>query len=172
MFPWDAFCGVRVSKTCPSCQAEAPLSATRCKSCFHDFSARRWSFGPAAVFGAMAFMMFLAALLFTVIGTFPVDERVLVSAETNSIVIITKYRSGDTTDRIPFSDVIKLEHGLNNNNYEITAVTLSGERRVIATGSDSLMPKADGFALMMGGKPVERLDEVIVAPEAGQAGAH
>lgn len=147
------------TRNCPSCGAEAPLSAHRCKQCFNDFSTRRMSWGPVLILGVLAVMSFVAAIAFLIAAMGPVDQRVLVSAETKSIVIATKYDAGIETRRIPFTDVVKLQHVPVNDGFNVVAITTDGEHTVIQTGHEPLYDKADQYATMMG-KTYERVGEV------------
>ena len=151
------------SRHCPQCGTEAPASAQRCKQCFHEYGGRSLSFGPVIVLGVVAVMTFVAAAAFLVAGMGPVDERVLVSSETKSIVIATKFSGGPETQRIPFGNVAKLEHSQVTEGYEIVAVTSSGERHVIHSAHEPLYMEAERYSSMIG-KPYERIGEVA-APE-------
>lgn len=152
------------TRNCPSCGAEAPLSAHRCKQCFNDFSTRRASWGPVLILGVLAFMSFVAAIAFIVASLGPLDQRVLVSAETKSIVIATKYDSGVETRRIPFTDVVKLQHVPVTEGFNVVAITTDGEHTVIQTDREPLYDKADQYAKMMG-KTYERVGEIEI-PES------
>jgi len=45
---------VAQTKTCPSCGAEVPSSAFRCKDCFHDFNAQKGrNWGPIMLLGTV-----------------------------------------------------------------------------------------------------------------------
>lgn len=152
------------SRHCPQCGTEAPASAQRCKQCFHEYTGRSLSFGPVVVLGVVAMMTFVAAVAFFVAGMGPVDERVLVSAETKSIVIATKFSGGPETQRIPFGNVAKLEHVPVSEGYEVVAVTSSGERRTIHSGREPLYMEAERYSAMIG-KPYERIGEVAAPSE-------
>lgn len=158
------------TRNCPSCGAEAPLSANRCKQCFHDFATRRMSWGPVLILGVLAFMSFVAAFAFVIASMGALDERVLVSAETKSIVIATKYPSGIVPRRIPFTDVMKLEHTPATEGFQIVALTTDGSRTVIQSGKEALHAEAERYAGMMG-KPYERVGEGT-AEAGGGAGGH
>ena len=81
------------TKDCPSCGAEVPASATRCKECFHDFTEdgrRGFSFlGPLIALGALAGMALIGALVLLVIFMQPVEHHTLVDESTRSIVWTT-----------------------------------------------------------------------------------
>ena len=47
----------------------------------------------------------IGAITLGVIVSWPTDQKVLVEQESESIVFIRKYRTGEETERIPFSDV-------------------------------------------------------------------
>lgn len=158
------------NRTCPQCGTEGPASAHRCKQCFHEHSSRSASWGPVVILGVVAVMTFVAAVAFLFASMGPTDERVLVSAETKSIVIATKYGEDLRTTRIPFSDVVRLEHTPITEGYEVIALTTAGERRAIHAGKEPLYGEAERYGQLMN-KPVERMGEIEV-PEAPGAGAH
>lgn len=148
------------TKTCPSCDAEVPLAATRCKECFHDFTETPpKKAGPLVLLGAIAAMMVIGAVTFYVIGLRPLDQRILVDQETESIVWTTTYRSGVETDRVYWKDVIKLEHVTSSaGTHEIVAVTVDGDRRTVEVSDEgSLRGTAEVYAQLMD-KPLDLID--------------
>lgn len=149
------------TKDCPSCGAEVPASATRCKECFHDFTSEQkqgFSFlGPLIVLGSVAAMAIVGALVLLFVFMQPVEERILVDEDTRSIVWTTKYRTGIETDRVMFDQVVKLEHSGTGGTFQIVALTTDGERRVIQEDNRALDAEARHYALMMD-KPFEDID--------------
>ncbi len=142
------------TKTCPSCQAQVPLSAFRCKACFHDFAASKGSYGPLLVLGSVTFMTMVAAIGFFISAQQPTDQAIFVDQDTRSVVITTQYRSGPSTDRIKFDEITKLEHVAHSSGgYSIVAVTGDG-RTEISTSEHPMYAEGDRFAAMMG-KPIE-----------------
>ena len=150
-------------KTCPSCGAEVPSSAARCKDCFHDFTAqqgRNW--GPIMLLGTIAGMTLIAAVAFFIVALGPTDQLILVDEETKSVVITTQYRQGPSTERIPFSDIVKLEHVSEGGTYSIVAITTDADRKVIMQGTkEPLYLEAERYAKVME-KPLERVGETEV----------
>lgn len=155
-------------KTCPTCGAEVPAAAARCKDCFHDFNAvkpRNW--GPIVLLGSIASMTVIGAITLVIIAMQPVDQRILVDEETQSIIVTTKYRTGPTTERIRFDQVGKIEHVQETDGaFNVVAVTLDGERRVLAhSGEESLIGDARKYANIMK-KPLEEVDKTGVEKTA------
>lgn len=144
-------------KSCPSCGAEVPRSAARCKDCFYDFTAdKKRNYGPLLLLGSLAGMTVVASIVFALLAFMPTDQLILVDQETQSIVITTKYRSGPSTERIAFGDVVKLEHVSESGSFEIIAITTDAERKVLMTSNGApLYTEAEKYAQMMK-KPLER----------------
>lgn len=128
------------TRTCPSCGEEVPSAASRCKHCFHDFSeaSPNKKGGPTIFLGFVALMALVGLSVFWWIYKFRTTENVVVDAETSSIVITHKSAERTTTERVPFSDVQKIEHvmGGKHSMFEIVAVTTSGERYIIQASDD------------------------------------
>ena len=147
------------TKTCPSCGADVPQAATRCKECFHDFSAEgqksfNW-IGPLFVLGIVAVMTLLLGGVLAFVFVQPLEEHVLVDDETDSIIWTTKYRTGVTTDRLPFDQVASIEHAGHGATFTVTAVTTTGDRKVVTESTQPLDAEARGWAKLMGKPLVE-----------------
>lgn len=152
------------TKVCPSCGTEVPQVANRCKVCFHDFTPPPpRGGGPVAVLGALALAVVIAIGTISYLTNVPTDRRILVDQETQTIQWITQY-SGNRlqTDRVRFGDIARLEHvASSGGDYQIVAVTLDGERKVIESDrSNSLALKAQKYARIMD-KPLENKDETF-----------
>ncbi|MCO4744376.1 MAG: hypothetical protein KC912_06280 [Proteobacteria bacterium] len=159
------------TKTCPSCQAEVPLAAARCKECFHDFNEiAPKKAGPLVLLGALAAMAVIGATTFYVISLRPLDERILVDEQTQSVVWTTTYRSGPQTVRLKWTDIIKLEHVTSSSGtHEIVAVSIEGERHVIEESEQgSLRGNAEHYARMMD-KPLDLIDNTRGFHKSGTA---
>ncbi len=148
------------TKTCPSCGADVPVAAPRCKECFHDFSAEapkpvRW-LGPLFVLGLVALMAVTASGILAFIFVQPLEQHVLVDDETRSIVWTTKYRSGVTTDRLMFDQVASLELASEGGEFVITAVTTTGDRKEVTRSEESLDSTARTYAKIMDRPLVEQ----------------
>ena len=154
------------TKTCPSCSGQAPLSAARCKECFHEFPAqRKRNYGPLMLLGVLGVLTLGASLVFFLLALQPTDQRILVDEETKSVVITTQYRSGPSAERIPFGDIVKIEHVANGGKYEVVAITTDAERRTLmSSAKEPLYSQAEQYASVMG-KPFERVgdDEALRA---------
>ena len=148
-------------KSCPSCGAEVPAAAARCKECFHDFleEAPPKQNPLLTMLGGLAVMAIVGALTFNYISSQPVEQKILVDQETQSIIFTTQYRTGVETDRLNWSDIGKLEHLTNTRgDFEIVAVGLTGERTTIQTDPDqTLLQTATIYSKMME-KPLEVID--------------
>lgn len=128
------------TKSCPSCGESVPSEAPRCKHCFHDFTAAppRRSNGLVGLLGLIAAMAVIGAGVFWYVGESRAQERIIVDEETKSIVFTTKYANRTETDRVRFEDVTKIELVIGGDDalYEVYAVTLDGDRRLINESDD------------------------------------
>ncbi len=151
------------TKDCPSCGAVVPAAATRCKECFHDFTEddltqRSSSSGMLLILGTIAAMVLVGAATLWFITSNPLEERILVDEETQSVVWTRQYRTGPQTDRLRFSEIMKLEYVLKaNGDFEVAALTSTGDRKIIQSGSRPLRTEANQYAKMMD-KPLEEID--------------
>jgi len=149
------------TKTCPSCAAEVPVSADRCKECFHDFTEPpRRNLGPIALLGAFAAMAVFGALTFWYLSSRPLDTHILVNDGTRSIEWVTQYRSGPRTERLRWDDISRLEHvTLPNGDFEIAAITTTGDRVVFEESAERpLKMTAEHYAALMD-KPLDDVDK-------------
>lgn len=147
-------------KDCPSCGTTVPESASRCKDCFHDFDEEppRRSGGPIFLLAALAAMAVVGAFTLWWVASAPIEQRILVDQESASVVWTRKYRNSVETDRLPFDQIVKLEYVIKaSGGFEVTAVTLSGERKVISEDVHPLKKTADQYAALMD-KPLEQVD--------------
>lgn len=152
------------TKTCPSCAAEVPVAASRCKYCFHDFTEAP----PKKKSGLIGLAALLA--LMAVIGTgtlgyvyyYQAAERTVVDQETKSIVITRTTATGTSTERVDFERVVKVEHvmGGENATFEVVAVTSDGERVIIKQSDEKpLKGDAEHIASVIG-KPMEEVRNI------------
>jgi len=151
------------TKTCPSCGTEVPSAATRCKTCFHDFTEEPVRNGsPVALLVALALAVVIAAGAFWYVSQIPTDKRILVDQETQTIQWITQFSDHLETDRVTFAEITKIEHIVTSSGaYQIVAVTTSGDRKVVEEDrSKSLALQAQRYAAMMQ-KPLENKDETF-----------
>jgi hypothetical protein len=152
------------TKEGPSCGAEVPVGATRCKECFHDFSEKRsggmaW-LGPLIVLATIAAIAVSGSLILLFIWSQPVEVRALVDEETRSVIWTTTYRTGVTTDRLMFDQVAKIEHTGNGGTFQVVAVTTDGQRKVITESDHPMDSDGRHYADMMK-KPFEDVDPAV-----------
>lgn len=149
-------------KTCPSCGADVPSVAKRCRECFHDFTAepvKTGSSAPLIFLGFLALMSVLGATTLGVITSFPVSApNVLVDGRTSHIISTTQYVSGIKTVRVPFSDVQQVNHIIVGNGFfEVRAVLGDGSEMLLAKAKKSMKGQAEQYADVMG-KPFKNID--------------
>ena len=162
------------TKECPSCGAEVPKSAFRCKHCFHDLdedqnggSSMVWA-GPIALLVSFAAMAVVGAITLAVIVSRPLEERILVDQDTRSVIWTTQYRTGITTDRLMWSDITRLEYVTRSNGtFCVRAVTTDGSQRVIHEGLGPLTSEANQYAQLMD-KDLAVIDETTGFHKMGQ----
>ena len=149
------------TKTCPSCGEEVPAAANRCKECFHDFTedAPAKTSGPIILLATLAAMAVVAALTFFVVSQRPLDQRILVDEETESVVWTTTYRTGPVTERLRWDEIVKIEHVTTSGGaHEIIALTNTGDRKVIERSEGNpLRANAEHYAQVME-KPLDLID--------------
>lgn len=128
------------NKTCPACGADVPQVAQRCKHCFHDFDeAPKKKSGMVVLLGFVAVMAILGAGVLSWILYFSVAEKIIVDAETQSIVITRTSATDTESERIPFASIEKIEHVMGGERamFEVVAVTTDGRRYIIKQSSDA-----------------------------------
>jgi len=148
------------TKICPSCSVEVPAQAARCKECFHDFTEVKGRNGsPMMLLAAMAAMSVVGAFTFWWVSSRPIEERILVDQETQSIIWTRKYNDGVKTERLRFERIAKLEYQIDGSgDFTILAVTLDGERKtVMESDGTPIRSTAEQYAQLME-KPLEVVD--------------
>ena len=169
------------TKTCPSCGADVPEAAPRCKHCFHDFTevAPRSSSGLMGLLGLIAAMAVVGAIFFYLMRENQASEHIVVDKETTSIIFTTKYADRTETDRISFNDVAKVEMIVGGDiaTFEVYVVTLSGESHMVNQSKEkTLRGYAERIASVMDKPYIERSvkrgfggpteDRVVPAPSS------
>ncbi len=148
-------------KDCPSCAETVPESATLCRHCFHDFTednAPTRTGGPIFLLGSVALMALLAATTFGYVASQPLEERILVDQDTRSVVWTQKFRSGVTTRRVKWDNIAHLEYIIESNgDFEIAAITLTGDHHTIQSSVSPIKGEAQKYALLMD-KTLEEVD--------------
>ncbi len=151
------------TKTCPSCGAELPEAANICKHCFHDFNevVEKKTNPLVILLGFLVAMAVVGAAAFAHLYYTNAAERIVVDAETQSIVVTRTTAAKTTTDRIDFDDVVKIEHVMGGDKamFEIVAVTSEGERVIIKTSEAPLKGHAEHIAAVVD-KPLEEIRNI------------
>jgi fructose-1,6-bisphosphatase/sedoheptulose 1,7-bisphosphatase-like protein len=140
------------TKSCPSCMAEVPVEAFRCKHCFHDFhAAPKQGGGPVVLLGFIAAMLALGGGVMAYIHETRAQETSLVDDETKSIIFTRKSASGVETERIAFDRVKQVEYVMGGSNamFEIVAVTNDGGRYSIKYSDKQIKTEAMQIARLM-----------------------
>jgi ribosomal protein L40E len=146
-------------KDCPSCGASVPVEAFRCKHCFHDFTEKpKKNTGPVVLLGFIAAMAVIGAGTFWWVFNNQSQERIVVDAETRSIVITKTSGAGVDSTRVSFDAIEKVEHVMGGDSamFEVVAVTLDDKRYVVQQSDDSpLKGNAEHIASVIGKPMVE-----------------
>jgi len=167
------------TKTCPSCGAEVPSAAARCKHCFYDFAAEgAQSKSSNALIGLLSFIL---VLLLIGLGTsyyllgYQKAEKVIVDQETKSVVYTRTSSEGTETERVPFALIQKVEHVIGGDKamYKVVAMGSNGKEYLLKMStSDSLAGDAAHMAAVMG-KPYEEVNHIPGTEESlgGRSGS-
>lgn len=149
-------------KECPSCGILVPESASRCKDCFHDFTEappkRGFMGGILLLLGTIAAMAVVGAGTLWWVASAPMEEKILVDGESQSVVWTRKYRNSIETDRLSFSEISKIQYVIKSRGgFEVVAVTHAGDRKVISENPSPIKSTAAQYAQLMN-KPLEEVD--------------
>ncbi len=146
-------------KECPSCGAEVPVEAHRCKHCFHDFAEQpKTKSGPVVFLGFVAAMMVVGAGITYYNYSSQRSDRVVVDQETRTFVVATSSTTGMDSQRVSFDKVTKLEHvmGGEEAQFEVVAVTSDGGRYILQRSEERpLTIQAQHFSAVIGKPLVE-----------------
>ena len=142
------------TKECPSCYADIPVVASRCKHCFHDFNEEppKKTNNLVGFLGLLLLLVAIGSATFYYVSQDLEQERILVDAESQSIVVTRTSGKGTTTERVNFADIEKVEYimGGETRTFEIVAVTSHGDRYIIqASGDKPLKGHAEHIAAVI-----------------------
>ena len=134
---------------CPSCGNEIPVSATRCKYCFHDLSeddAPKKS-GGMLVGVLLLLLVFVAAGFWTFQSVFDQEQLGNVTfdpKEQRVVLVYTGFGKEPTTRQVDFSQVASVEmqagqYLLGGNHYEVYLVLNDGEKVLINRSTEATL---------------------------------
>jgi hypothetical protein len=151
------------TKTCPSCGTDVPAVASTCKNCFHDFNAvvEKKTNPLVIMLGFLVAMAVVGAAAFAHLYYYNAQENIVVDGETQSIVVTRVTASKTTSERIPFADVVKIEHVMGGESamFEVIAVTNDGERILVQQSDKPIKGHAEHVATIVG-KPFEEVRQI------------
>lgn len=154
------------TKSCPSCGAVVPESATRCKDCHHDFNELpRPKSSPIALLIAAAVIAVCGAAFAFYIQAQPIEQRAFVDAETQTVQWFSRFRDDSVeTRQLRFDEISKIRYVAGQGGSQlIIAVTLTGDEEIIKEDpNNSLRMDAQSFAEMMN-KPLETVNNGTLA---------
>lgn len=131
---------------CPSCGNEIPVSATRCKYCFHDLSVEKEQKKAsglivgvillALVFVAAGFWTFQSVFDQSQLGNVTIDPK-----ERRVVLVYTSLGEDPTTRQISFEQIasVEMQAGqflLGGNHYEVFLVLNDDEKVLINKSTD------------------------------------
>ncbi len=141
---------------CPSCGNEIPVSATRCKYCFHDLSEDDApSKGGGMLVGVLLLLLvFVAAGFWTFQSVFDQEQLGNVTfdpREQRVVLVYTGFGKEPTTRQVDFAQVASVEmkadqHLLGGNHYEVFLVLNDGEKVLINRNEATLEDYANTVA--------------------------
>lgn len=154
------------TKTCPSCGADVPIVASRCKHCFFDFTAdAAETKKSSAIVGLLGFIFVLLLIGAVTAGSLADSQRaekVIIDQETKSIVYTRTSATGTETERVNFEQVQKVKHIVGGKDalYEVIAVGTNGkEYRLKLSPDKNLSGDGEHIAKIMG-KPFEEISTI------------
>ncbi|MFH1464840.1 MAG: hypothetical protein ABIO70_10690 [Pseudomonadota bacterium] len=136
------------TKTCPSCGAEVPTSAARCKHCFHDFAEapRKRSGGLLLLLFTIAAMVCVGAVaMYYVVHEQAVKRNVVIDEESASIIWTTTSSEGTSTERLRFADIKEIEFVIGGKwaTWEVYAVTPTDDHKLLSSSDTGTL---EGYA--------------------------
>ena len=129
-----------LTKECPSCLADVPTTAFRCKHCFHDFNVKPSNkSGGIAVLWSVTIMSVIGAVSMALVVQKSLEAQYFVDKSTENIHAITTTMTGGTeSSTIPFADIESIEFvtGGDEMFYEVFATTTDDERLMLQSSDE------------------------------------
>ena len=154
------------TKTCPSCGADVPIVASRCKHCFFDFTAdAAESKKSNAIVGLLGFIFVLLLIGAGTAGMLADSQRaekVIIDQETKSIVYTRTSATGTETERVNFDQVQKVKHVVGGKDalYEVIAVGNNGKEYRLKLSPDQNLSSDGSHIAKIMGKPFEEISTI------------
>jgi len=161
-------------KSCPSCHADVPAAAARCKHCFHDFNEAPPKSKSSSILGFLALLAMMALIgagTLWFVNDRQGTQQIVVDEETQSVIFTKMNASGTTTDRLPFTDVAKVEllMGGSDATWEVALITLDDSRWVLNQSDDTSLK---GYAEQISSVMEKPLVEISEARGFGDLGSN
>jgi hypothetical protein len=117
--------------------------------------------GPVILLASMAAMAIIGPLVLWKIISQPIEERILVDEETQSIIWTRVYRQGIETDRLKWADIGRLDYVMKSDgDFEIFAIRTDGEAILIQEDTRALDGTAQHYAKVME-RPLRTVDNTV-----------
>ena len=117
--------------------------------------------GPVILLASIAAMAIVGPLVLWKIVSQPIEERILVDEETQSIIWTRVYRQGIETERLKWADIGRLEYVMRSDgDFEILAIRTDGEAMVVQEGTQPLDGTAQHYAKVME-RPLRTVDNTV-----------
>ena len=154
------------TKSCPSCGADVPVVASRCKHCFFDFTAdAAESKKSNAIVSLLGFIFVLlligAGTAYSLAGS-QKAEKVVIDQETRSIIYTRTSASGTETERVNFDQIEKVKHIIGGEDamYEVIAVGTNGKDYLLKLSPDENLNGDGAHLAKVMGKPFEEISTI------------
>lgn len=154
------------TKTCPSCGADVPVVASRCKHCFFDFTAdTAESKKSNAIVGLLGFIFVLlligAGTAYSLAGS-QKAEKVIIDQETKSIIYTRTSATGTETERVNFDQIEKVKHIIGGEDamYEVIAVGRDGKDYRLKLSPDQNLNGDGAHLAKIMNKPFEEISTI------------
>jgi len=157
-------------KDCPSCAATVPAVARLCKHCFHDFEAEvPKKSNSNTLIGFLAMLVLLGGIgtaMFSYLYENQAAEKMVVDAETQSLVLTRTSARGTTTTRVNFADITKVEYVKSPGEFSVVAVDKNDDRYTVQISGKPIDGHAEHIANIIDTPMVEvnNLPQTSFAP--------
>lgn len=154
------------TKTCPSCGADVPVVASRCKHCFFDFTAEaaeaKKSSAIVSLLGFIFVLLLIGAGTASMLADSQRAEKVIIDQETKSIIYTRTSATGTETERVTFDQVEKVKHIIGGDDamYTVVAVGTGGKEYRLKVSADQNLNGDGAHLAKIMGKPFEEISTI------------